>query len=530
MRRIISIALCGLATLCLIVTCSDKPTGYGRLVITNAPEGPISVFISERYEHQFTVMSDNVATQVTWSVTTVGDPPVGEYAIDSTGVFAYRSDSTDAEHTILFSIQAEDQLGYQASMVLPITVEDREPFTIDITNYPGFLGFHARVSIEKRNSSTALGDFNLVIVYPARALEFLSAGVGELLVNGGWERFTYSFAGLGQSSDGQLLGFVRILATADDPATPETPAHYAESSGQLASLRFAITDDSAFDCSLLPISFAWLDCDDNSFQNASGDTMFISNDVYGWRGPALSDTCMEFEPGTQCGAWPECENNPGAVTERYVNFFGGVIEILCWEELDRMGDININGIDNEIADLILYSRYFLQSDSVFTVNKPEQIGESDVNNDGITLSVGDLEYIVRIITGDALPFPRLEPFGSTLNAHFADGSLSTDSDVDVGVIWAQFRVTGNCAIDNHTSLELLSNIQDSVLNVLVWTGTTNYDFTKFIPSGINDIFTISGGEAELIYLEASDYPGNLMTVLVQTPDGVVRFDRGTLSH
>ncbi|MFH2055371.1 MAG: hypothetical protein ABIJ61_05390, partial [bacterium] len=213
-----------------------------------------------------------------------------------------------------------------------------------------------------------------------------------------------------------------------------------------------------------------------------------------------------------------------ATTIRYVNYFGGVVEIICYYELERMGDINLNGIDNEIADLILYSRYFLQGDSVFTINKPEQILASDVNSDGYYLTIGDLDYLARIITGDALPYPHLKPFGEAVSARFTNGQLTTESSAEIGAIWAQFNVTGDYAIQNHTEMTIESNLQDDVLNVLVWCGTTNYDFTKSISSGNSDIFTISGGgEPRLLYLEASDYEGNLMTVTVQTAEGVITF-------
>lgn len=65
------------------------------------------------------------------------------------------------------------------------------------------------------------------------------------------------------------------------------------------------------------------------------------------------------------------------------------------------GDLNVNGIAYEISDVVLYSAYFIYGMTVFQVNVPAQVAASDVNADGITLSVADLVYMVRIIIGDA---------------------------------------------------------------------------------------------------------------------------------
>ena len=171
--------------------------------------------------------------------------------------------------------------------------------------------------------------------------------------------------------------------------------------------------------------------------------------------------------------------------------------------------------------MVLYSRYFLQSDTVFTINKAEQIDQSEINRDGYYLTVADMTYLARIITGDAYPFPKLEPFKHSVSVSFDNGTLSTESDAEIGSIWARFNVTDNFAVQNLTDMELQSNLQDSVLNVLIWAGTSY--IINAIPSGVNDIFNISGGDPHLLYLEASDYDGNLMTVLVRTSNGVVTF-------
>ena len=67
---------------------------------------------------------------------------------------------------------------------------------------------------------------------------------------------------------------------------------------------------------------------------------------------------------------------------------------------------NLNEISNEISDAVLFSNYFVYGIGVFDINEAGQIAATDVNADGLTLSVADLVYMVRIILGDAAPYPK----------------------------------------------------------------------------------------------------------------------------
>ena len=53
------------------------------------------------------------------------------------------------------------------------------------------------------------------------------------------------------------------------------------------------------------------------------------------------------------------------------------------------GDINLNGVPNEVADAVLYTKYF--------IDQQAQVMETDTNADGLMLTVGDLVYQIRII-------------------------------------------------------------------------------------------------------------------------------------
>jgi len=61
------------------------------------------------------------------------------------------------------------------------------------------------------------------------------------------------------------------------------------------------------------------------------------------------------------------------------------------------GDINLNGVPNEVADVVLYTKYFIYGLQVFRIDQQAQVMETDTNADGLRLTVGDLVYQIRII-------------------------------------------------------------------------------------------------------------------------------------
>jgi hypothetical protein len=45
---------------------------------------------------------------------------------------------------------------------------------------------------------------------------------------------------------------------------------------------------------------------------------------------------------------------------RCIEFWFGGIDIICADSIDDRGDMNLNGLANEIADAVLYTNYFLR--------------------------------------------------------------------------------------------------------------------------------------------------------------------------
>jgi len=288
-----------------------------------------------------------------------------------------------------------------------------------------------------------IGGFDFLIRYDASALTFLEAEKGQLLDDCAWEYFTYRFGFNGNCGPGACpTGIVRVVAIAETNNGANHPDCFTNdgsytTSPQLFVLHFLVTNDRWFECMYIPIRFIWYDCGDNVISSVSGDTLFISR--YVWEQPFDTllppyqiDALGDGTYPTYYGAQGDCLEDTVKTPQPQVDFLNGGIDIACAESLDARGDINLNNVPNEIADAVLFSRYFIYGLGVFTINPDGQIAATDVNADGMVLTVGDLVYQIRIIVGDAQPYPKvIAPVNATY-VHDYNGVLQVTDEVAIG--------------------------------------------------------------------------------------------------
>jgi hypothetical protein len=336
------------------------------------------------------------------------------------------------------------------------------------------------------------------------------------------------------------------VAIADMNNGPYHPSGYGKDHGQLADMKFYVTNDRTFECMYVPIRFIWQDCGDcgdNGISSVTGDTLFIMQKVFdfgwneGWEcgdpvdfadttfeltwmdaglglgfmygGPdPACTTCTEFYPPDHPTHPGECKNRP----VQFIWFWNGGVDIECKDSIDKRGDINLNGIANEIADAVLFTNFFLYGPGVFDIAYDGQVAATDVNNDGLVLSVGDLVYLIRVVTGDALPYPKLAPFANSVAVNLVNGRVSSTTTNDIGAVFALYDVKGEYEVVNHTDMELATNELNGQLRVLLYSGLT--DMSKFIPAGDKDLFSIKG-DVDLIKIEVADFNGNMMAANVR---------------
>jgi hypothetical protein len=474
--------------------------------------------------NQFAVLGDLVAAQATGS-DPAGNPltfslasfsplegqgaPHNAPSVDGAGNFSWQTSSVDNGDAGLWEacILVEDGCGGSDECCFQIDVLSYALCVrsdLDSVNTHVLNGQIATVYVTLSNTYP-LGGIDLLLCYDPSGLSFLDAFcVDELCA---WEYFTWRHSPNSNCSGSCPSGYVRIVAIADldnGPANHPDPADFYLD-GKIAGLRFAVTSDRNFINQCLNVGFCVLNCGDNALSSKSGDTLFI---------PIGSDqSCID---PTKQAARDIIEFCPG---------------LICIDEPpDDRGDINLNGLANEIGDAVLFTNYFVYGSSVWDpVWKEVQILATDINDDGVVLTVADLIYLIRIITGDEQPFPagtgngspKLAPYANsataTLRVENNNATISTSSNVDLGGALLVFRYTGLSTgeptlLSGAEGMNIRYNATSNELRVLVhpsWNGEL-----AAIGSGNREILsipTVGEGTIELVEVQISDARGALMS-------------------
>jgi hypothetical protein len=376
--------------------------------------------------------------------------------------------------------------------------------------------------------SMPMGGFDFLIAYDASALTFISADPGALLTACGWEYFTYRFGAFGNCGPNACpTGLLRLVALAETNNGPNHPDCFTGGLGtegtQLATMEFFVTNDRTFECMFVPIYFFWFDCGDNTISSQYGDTLFLEQEVW-WYG--CDQDPHQFEvtdhtfglPGAY-GIPDSCLIGDKEYPLRAIDFFGGGVDIVCADSIDKRGDINVNGLAYEIADAVMLTNYFISGLIAFGDHVEASIAASDVNADGIALSVADLVYLVRVIQGDAQPYPKPGPAADDLSIKTqlqADQLVvSYEATTDMGAVWMRFQLNGTVGTPTlgigAEGMEVKHAVNGNELNVLV------YDLgSDAILAGEHGLLTIPvSGDIKLVEVDAADYDGNMVNMTIR---------------
>ncbi|MCP4684974.1 MAG: T9SS type A sorting domain-containing protein, partial [bacterium] len=369
----------------------------------------------------------------------------------------------------------------------------------------------ALVNIETNDH---IGGFNLLLGFDPTALSFQTAKL-----EGGpaedWEYFTWNLGGF---SYGQIR-FVGIADRNDGASHPPDSAY--NPNGTLIFIDFIVANNQNLGDVFVPLTFLWSDCDDNSFSDTSGTLLYVESRVYNPEGVLIWD---EFDDVT----YPESNRLAGVGVPdscivqdeknqalRCIEFINGGICIIDPDSIDDRGDVNLNGLSYEIADAVVFTRYFIHGMSAFTINVAGQIAATDVNADGLTLTVSDLVLLIRVVIGDAPPVPKVSPFAqkAQIQTNIVDGQLriTTETHESVGAAYFVFDIEDGVAfglpelIGVDSEFEVIHSARDNQLHLLL------YDIGDAkINAGRNDLVHIpvyGEGEVTLVHSELVDYAG-----------------------
>ncbi len=353
------------------------------------------------------------------------------------------------------------------------------------------------------------GAFDFLLCYDKSVLALTGIEKGDGIAD--WEYFTYRTGALGTNcGSGCPSGYIRLIGIRDmnDGNTPAAGSEIV--SGYIAYLTFYVTEDRSFLDFCARIGFCSIDCGDNIISDITGNEVALAfpgqNDpqgyfiTFGW--DYNLDSCLVGFKGVT------------PVTNIY--FDPGYICIVPPD--DDRGDINLNGIANEIGDAVLFTNYFIYGPSVWDpVWYENQILASDVNNDGIVTTVADLVYLIKIISGDAQPYPpgyqKVNPYAGAMDvtANQANGEMvvTTNASSAIGAGHLVFRYN-DVTFGEITAAtdDVKWNAANGELNVLVYSMQGNS-----VDAGVTELVSIpveGNGSVELVEVEFGDADGSLL--------------------
>jgi hypothetical protein len=430
------------------------------------------------------------------------------------------------------SIGVTDACNQTASCNYTISVQQGAKFRICIDTIRAYQGSDVEVSIRNLADATdpelsngkSVGGFSFLISYDCACLQFVSARKGALLVEQGWEFFTYRYGAIGNGNCGSGCPscLLRVVAIADVNNGAAHPNLTRENEGEWAVLKFRTTNDRTLAGQCCPISWYWFDCTDNTVSDSTGNRLWVVDSLYTSSGAPSIDfpsNCDQFGGG----------DKPSP--KKWVIFCNGHICLPTPEEIDDRGDLNLNSLGYEIADAVLYENYFIYGSGVLDsdpTRRQSQIAASDVNGDGLPLSVGDLVALIRVITGDANPLPRMTPAAGAvslaLGSSGSSWTLSANSASDLGGLYLKFRVDGSVGAPVLTGaaegMSMKVNQVGDELSVLIYSESQS----RMIAPNAGAVLTMNvEGTVELVESDAADYFGIALPTLTKAAALPTRF-------
>lgn len=365
-------------------------------------------------------------------------------------------------------------------------------------------GLFVDIDLTMNHGTEVMYGFDLLIGYNAEALAFVEATLGDYLLQCDWEYFTYRYNWNGNCGDDCPSGLARLFGMADinnGANHPDYECLQNAAGHTIATLTFFVSNDRTLECTFVPIQFYWMDCNDNSIALSGGDSLAISRSVFDADGNPIHDFDCTM-PGYSGAPDDSCLIYAHHPTFRYIDLINGGVDIICIDIIDWRGDLNVNGIPYEIADAVTFTEYFLIGIEAFDGHVDASIAASDVNADGEALTVADLIYLIRVIMGDAQPYPKPPPNASA-TVTMQNDQVIIDCPVDVGAALFIFDVTGEPGIPvvNAAGMDLKYAYDGGQLRALVY-----HIGAEYIPTGKNAVLTVPG-QAELIEAELGAYDG-----------------------
>ena len=420
--------------------------------------------------------------------------------IDSTYEFCF--EATDGCSTVWRNFFVTVYPSAICSVCVDVAIETDSCYMIG-ANVP------VRVMVETQDP---IGGFDLLIGFDASVLSFWDAAKGNAI--SGWEYFTYRL--LSGSNCGVTCpsGLLRLVAIADQNNGPfHPPQEQLSPQGILSIFTVRIINDLNVGGQYLPLTFFWIDCGDNTFSDPTGNNLYLDARIYNSVGSVIWDESDDdlFPDASRpagMGAPDSCLIGDKVTPVRCVYFHNGWICVKHPDSIDARGDVNLNGVAYEIADAVVFTNFFIYGFKAFVTNVDGQIAATDVNGDGYTLTVADLVYLIRVITGDATGLPKISPAASLdLRLNKTPGLLTvgTEANCPLGAGHLVFEydgiIPGIPMVEKLAAgMEMMYTIEDSQIRILIY----SFDEGRVIPAECGNLISIAyEGTGDIRLVEAS---------------------------
>ncbi len=377
----------------------------------------------------------------------------------------------------------------------------------------GQVGHPATITVSVDSLDFEISGFNLLIAVDQSSYAVTSVTPGQFFEDCSWEYFTYriihdsaQYYNLGDYTD--LLNIVALASV----SSGFNPSCYSGGTtynlAQVECLLGLPIPGRPLECEWLPIRFYWRDCDDNVLYSRDNDTVYTAVELFEYGFPDPDPVTYPF-PGFGIPD-PPCPDPPGQAVVSSLAFQNGGIDVCCLPN-SLKGDVNLNGIHYEMADLVLFVNYFTWGLIVFITQPDWQLDQCDINFDGM-VTVGDLVLLIRIVVGDIPPIlgPYKIASQATASLTWSAGKtrLTLDAGEDVGAVYLRFvsddgRVLNSSDVTFFGPDFTVGNIGDTTTMLLVDT-----EGQPALEGGSLLILELPDNDARLVEIQVADMNGN----------------------
>jgi hypothetical protein len=415
------------------------------------------------------------------------------------------------------------------SMVSEVSVAAK-PYLIKVeSSYGIFPGHRARLSIIKEAGSEPIRAFTFLIDYDSTRMQFISGSIGAALSDQGcqWGIFKCEQVPVDTNAGQRPSGLLRITAMADSVGEDASAPRYSiPDGGELARMEFMMGGSE--DDGVVPVRFVWHDCSDNTLLVVGDQRPLVAARVLDWNCfEGLPNYCPELTGRSNSlrysyGGPPSSCNRKGKAGSLRpgVTFHNGGADY-DWRprDLDAIGDINLNGVAQEVSDFNLIAKFLLEGLPAMSDSTRREFDfRADINADSLTLTIADMVYMQRVIVGDALPYSKLETYGDTVEVEFKEDTLTVTSPARLAGIHAIFECDRDYPVESLRDIPAKSYYDTTTheLRVLQTCFFERRDSTEYnsclhlgLNAGKNRLFALRG-PAKLKSIQISGYYGNLL--------------------